>query len=189
MTQRRRVRVDDSGKKPKQEAESPAPSEPALPAECECPRLDPADWDDVESDWSDIAFLKTGVNAAFGVPMGYESAKAALETKAAKLGATIPDDPMILLGAGQFRRPIMIEVEDVPDGSRGVVHPGGIAYTQLVEAPWGEIRHRLSAFSDAVTERYGHKPDDVWIWYLTCRECSRARNFETLLVAHYRHAP
>lgn len=35
-------------------------------------------------------------------------------------------------------------------------------------------------------EKYGRKPDDVWIWYLTCRECSAARKFETLVVAHYK---
>ena len=36
-------------------------------------------------------------------------------------------------------------------------------------------------------ERYGRDPDDLWIWYLTCTECSQSRDWETLFVAHYRH--
>lgn len=189
MTQRRRVRVDDHGKKPKQQPPPAAANEPAPPAGCTCPRLEQADWNDVESDWSDIAFLKTSTNALFGVPMGYDAARTGLEARAEKLGLTIPDDAIILLGAGQFRRPILLEVENVPPGTKGVIHPGGIAYSQLVEAPWGEMRHKAGAFTEAATERYGRKPDDVWIWYLTCRECSHERNFETLLIAHYRQAP
>jgi hypothetical protein len=33
--------------------------------------------------------------------------------------------------------------------------------------------------------RYGRPPDGLWLWYLTCRECSGERDFETLFFAHY----
>ncbi len=178
MSERRRVRVDERRAKP-------APP-PAAPAECSCPRLDRAEWHNVESDWSDITFVRASVTAVLGVPFGYDDAKKKLEARATAMGLTVPEDAMILLGQGQFRRQILLEVEGGQPGTRGVFAPGGFAYTRLVDAPWGEMRKRVGDMRDFVTEQYGRKPDHLWVWYLTCRECSHERDFETLLVAHYR---
>lgn len=181
MTERRRIRVDDF--KPR-EPQQPAAPEP--PAECSCPRLDPYDWHNVENDWSDIAFVRGATNAVLGVPVGYDVAKVSLAEKAAKLGLTVPEDAMLLLGSGKFRRPIMLEVEGAKPGMKDVYFPRGIAHTWLVEAPWGEMQRAVDEARDAAAERHGRKPDDLWIWYLTCRQCSRERHFETLVVAHFK---
>ena len=182
MTERRRIRVDDF--KPRDQP-APAPADEA-PSDCACPRLEPDDWHNVENDWTDIAFVRGNTNAVLGVPVGYDTAKSALGAKAAKLGLTVPDDAMLLLGAGKFRRPIMLEVEGARPGARDVFFPGGIAHTWLVDAPWGDMQRVVDEAREAATERHGRKPDDLWIWYLTCRQCSRERNFETLVIAHYR---
>ncbi len=163
-----------------------AVDEPGPPANCACPRLDPEEWDSVESDWSDIAFVKAMTSAVLGVPVGFDAARDELRKKAARVGATIPPDPMMLIGSGKFRRPILLEVEDVPDGARDIERPGGVVYTRLLPAPWGELPKAAERVRKEALERYGREPDDLWVWYLTCRECSRERNFETLLVAHYR---
>lgn len=165
-----------------------AAGEPGPPAECACPRLDPEEWDAVESDWSDIAFVKTMTSAVLGVPVGFDSARGELRKKAERMGATIPADPMLLIGPGKFRRPILLEVEDAPERARDIERPGGIVYTRLLPAPWGELPKAAEQVRKEAFERYGRDPDDLWVWYLTCRECSRERNFETLLVAHYRQA-
>lgn len=177
MTERRRVPVSDD----KQRSAEPA----GEPGECKCPRLDSDDWHEVESDWSDIAFLRASTGAVLGVPTGYDSARSGLLARAKKLGATVPDDAMLLLGSGRFRRPIMLEVENVPEGALGVVRPGGVAYSRLVPAPWGRMQQAVDETRDAAREKYGREPDDTWIWYVTCRTCSRERNFETLIIAHY----
>lgn len=185
MTERRRVRID--GKPPKRDA--PKQDVAAPPAECNCPRLDADDWNEVESDWGDITFVSSSTNAVLGVPVGYDVARKNLFAKAAKLGATVPEEPMILLGSGRFRRTILLEVEDVPPGAKGIERPGGIAFTQLMEAPWGEMRHKVDTAREVATQHYGRKPDNLWVWYVTCRECSHERNFETLIIAHYRQSP
>ncbi len=156
---------------------------------CDCPVLDPADWDEVESDWSDITFLKTTITAVLGVPTGFGSARAELAAVADKIGATVPDDAMLLLGPGRFRRPLMLEVEGAPAGTKGIERPGGFVYTRLLPAPWGRMQGQMDATRDAAREKYGRNADQMWIWYLTCRICSAARNFETLFVAHYRREP
>ncbi|MCC6381119.1 MAG: hypothetical protein IT304_01365 [Dehalococcoidia bacterium] len=183
MPERRRVRVG------KDQRPEPPPELPLEPLQCACPRLDRDDWDDVESDWSDIAFLRTGTTAVMGVPVGYAGSRAALSKKAAGLGLAVPDDAMFLIGAGRFRRPVMLEVEETAPGQRGVVRPGGVAYSRLVSAPWGEMGRVVEETRQRARERYGRQPDALWLWYLTCRTCSQEREYETLVVAHYADVP
>ena len=183
------MKVVDQGARvqPVQEPVDEVPEEAAeAPASCDCPHLDRDDWHEVESDWSDIAFVKGTTNAVMGVPVGFGGIRGELERKAAKAGARIPDDPMFLLGSGRFRRPVLLEVEDAPPGAKDIVHPGGFAFSRLVPAPWGEMQKVVDQTEAIAAEKYGRKPDSVWVWYLTCRECSGERNFETLIVAHYR---
>jgi hypothetical protein len=194
MSERRRVPVS-RGRKKKPAAQPvpaaapvPEPEPDAAAAQCNCPRLDPEEWHEAESDWSDLPFVTTSVLAVLGVPIGFAGLRPTLERKAAKAGASVPDDPMLLLGGGRFRRRVMleVEVEGAARRPRGVKVPGGIAYSRLVPAPWGEMQRVVNETKDAARRRYGLPPNDIWVWYLTCRECSTERNFETLVVAHYR---
>ncbi|HET7738827.1 MAG TPA: hydrolase [Tepidiformaceae bacterium] len=153
-------------------------------ATCECPRLEAEDWDRVESDWSDIQFASTSIAAVMGVPLGYDTARKELARKAMAAGAVVPEGAMLLVGEGRFRRPVMLEVEGAPAGARGFESPGGVAYTHLVSAPWGEMKRLMEAFEIEVRVQYSRGPDAMWAWYLTCRQCSSERGFETLLVAH-----
>jgi hypothetical protein len=178
VTERHRVPVSKKG-------ERAQPELPELAETCDCPRLERDEWHEVESDWSDITFVQTSTTAVLGVPVGYESTRSDLQKKAAKLGVSVPDDAMLLMGEGRFRRPVMLEVEGAETGARGVVTPGGIAYSRLVPAPWGQIQRLVDETVDLAKERYGGPPDDLWLWYLTCRVCSKEREFETLIIAHY----
>lgn len=192
MSKMRRVPV--AAQRDRKAKERPAPDapgeqdEPEAPGECACPRLDAADWHEVESDWGDIVFAKGSVAAFLGVPVGYAGARASLEKKAAAAGGTVPGDAMFLLGSGRFRRTVLLEVEDASRRARGIHSPGGVAFSRLVEAPWGEMSRVVNETKQAAEARYGRRPDDILVWYLTCRECSRERNFETLVIAHYRGA-
>lgn len=152
---------------------------------CDCPRLDPADWNDVESDWTDITFLRGTTKALIGVPIGYATTRDELLTKAAEIGAIVPDDAMLLMGSGQFRRPVLLEVEGVSPSTKGIWAPGGFAYTRLLPAPWGKLKYLVKETELLARAKYRRKPDSVWIWYLTCRVCSAEREFETLILAHY----
>lgn len=156
---------------------------------CECPVLDADEWDEVESDWSDIVFIRGNMRAAMGVPLGYGTKRLELERRAAELGAEAGLDAMFLLGEGRFSRPILLELEEDPGGdAKDIYRPGGVAYTRLIPAPYGEFKKRADAFVEEATEEYGRHPDGLWVWYLTCRTCSAARDFETLFVAHYAEA-
>ena len=181
MTTKRRVKLDDRGL-PVRKEDVPVDD----PDACQCAHLDREDWDGVESDWSDITFVKAATNAIFGVPVGYQSVKDDLRKKAASIGATVPEGAMQLNGAGKFRRPVMLEVEGTAAGAKDVVRPGGVAFTRVFEAPWGQLKKVANQTKLEATMKYGRAPDKLWIWYLTCRHCSRARNFETLIAAHYK---
>src|SRR5690606_11308140 len=114
---RERIRLDDSGNPiAAPEATSPPPL-----VDCTCPRLDAADWDEVESDWSDIQFVRTHTTAVFGVPAGLAGLRAELERRAQDAGATVPEDAMLLFGEGRFRRPVMLEVEGASADVKDVV--------------------------------------------------------------------
>lgn len=183
MPERRRLKIDDSGmpvRKSDVKEEEPAP--------CACPHLDAEDWDKVESDWSDITFLKAMSNAVLGVPVGYGQVRDDLRKRAAEIGAIVPEDAMLLNGEGKFRRPVMLEVESAPN-TGDVLRPGGLVYTRLIDAPLGSMGKAVDQTNKEARAKYGRAPDDTWVWYLTCRECSKARNFETLIVAHYRARP
>jgi hypothetical protein len=181
MTEPRRIPLDEKGM-PVRKAD--VPEEPAEP--CSCPQLDRADWDGVESDWSDIAFIRSTTTAVLGVPVGYDTTKDDLRKKAEEAGATVPEDAMLLNGEGKFRRPVMLEIEGPDAGAKDVFRPGGFAFTRVFEASWGQLKKVAAQTEKEAAARYGRKPDTTWVWYLTCRHCSRARNFETLIVAHYR---
>ncbi len=182
MSQRRRVRLDERGRPIRREAPAARAEEPS----CACPRLEPADWHEVESDWSDISFLRATIPAVFGVPLRYDAVRRRLMEHAEAAGLRVPEDPMLLLGSGRFRRPLLLEVEgDAP----GVWRPGGFAFSRLVPAPFGALRREAERTAAAARERYGRPPDHIWVWYLTCGRCSAARQFETLFIAHYREGP
>ena len=70
---------------------------------CDCPVLDPVDWDGVESDWGDITFLKGTSKAMLGVPTGLRETRDELRDRADAIGASVPEDAMVLLGEGRFR--------------------------------------------------------------------------------------
>ncbi len=184
---RRRVPVGDDGRPLLEAAPEPAdgPADDDEDFTCDCPELDPEDWDGVESDWSDIAFLTGTSKAMLGVPTGLRETRAELRVRAAAVGATVPEGAMVLLGEGRFRRPVMLEVEDAPEGA-ALARPGGVAFTRLVGAPLGTIKKAVAGAEADAKVRYGRGPDSTWVWYLTCRKCSARRNYETLVVAHYR---
>lgn len=193
---RQRVPLDKKGKpvreRPADDAGMPIRKEDVPiedPAECQCPRLDRADWDGVESDWSDITFVKGSTSAVLGVPVGYDTARNDLRKKAQKAGATIPEDAMLLNGSGKFRRPVMIEVEGAAPGTKDIERPGGVAFTRIFDAPWGQLSRVAEQTEMEAKAKYGRKPDATWVWYLTCRICSKERNFETLIAVHYKDAP
>jgi len=176
--ERRRVRLDKRGEPVRKEEPEPAGA-------CECPRLDPDDWDRVESDWSDIQFIRTHVKAVVGVPIGFREIRRELARKAEAAGGAVPDDAMLLLGEGRFRRAVLLEVEGADPAAKDIVMPGGTAYSRLLAAPWGEMGKHAEATRREAAERFGREADDLWVWYLTCNECSDERRFETLFVAHY----
>lgn len=185
--ERRRVRLDDRGMPvTRQDAEEEEPTPGVDDVDCACPRLDAEDWDRVENDWSDITFVRASTNAILGVPVGFDSTRNDLKAIAERAGGTVPEDAMLLVGAGKFRRPILLEVEGVSPDAKDIYRPGGFAYTRLLEAPWGQLPKLTRQAEMEAREKYGRSPDSTWVWYLTCRECSRPRNFETLIVAHYR---
>jgi len=180
----RRVPVDGS------DDERGKDSSPPEPQSCACPFLDAEDWHEVESDWSDITFIQIKVPAVLGVPLKFGAVKDRLTAEAAAAGAIVPEDAMMLLGEGRVRRPVMLEVERDGEPEFGsFMRPGGIAFTRLVSAPWGQIKVAHQATVAAAVERYGKKPDAMWLWYITCGICSGDRDYETLFVAHYKHSP
>ena len=190
MPERRRVPVKPARPKPSFSAadfkEAVQLAREPDSSECSCPRLDAAEWHEVESDWSDIAFVRTSMNAVMGVPVGFAGVKAELAMKALKAGAEVPEDAMLLLGEGKMRRPVMLEVEGAQPGSRDLERPGGVAYTRIVPAPMGGMKKAVRETRSLAAQKYGREPDALWIWYLTCRVCSGPREFETLILAHYK---
>jgi hypothetical protein len=82
----------------------------------------------------------------------------------------------------------MLEIDGATEG-KDIERPGGIAYSRLFEAPWGKLSKYADETAKESEKKYGRKPDNIWVWYLTCRRCSKARNFETLIVAHFRQTP
>lgn len=189
--ERRRIRLDEKGmpvtRQEAEDAEGVAAAQDTV--DCACPRLEAEDWDQAENDWSDIMFARATTNAVLGVPVGFDNTRSELREIAEKAGGTVPEDAMLLIGSGKFRRPIMLEVEDADPTAKGIFQPGGIAYTRLLEAPWGQLPKLTRNVQLEARQKYGREPDNTWVWYLTCRECSRPRNFETLIVAHYKSAP
>jgi hypothetical protein len=187
MPERRRIPVSlDEGIPPIPASEPKmGPAVQEEPEVCDCPRLDPADWNEVENDWHDITFLRGTTKALIGVPIGYATTRNELLAKAAEIGAIVPDDAMLIMGSGQFRRPVLLEVEGVSPSTKGIWTPGGVAYTRLLPAPWGKLKQLVKESESIATAKYGRKPGSVWIWYLTCRICSAERKFETLILAHY----
>ncbi len=195
MARKKRVRLDKKGRpiKPKREAAQAPAAEPeadeAEEPDCECPYLVVEDWDGVESDWSDIQFVRVHAKAILGVPVGFDNLREKLRKAADEAGATIPPDAMLLLGSGRFLRPVMMEVENADPSNKNVVMPGGVAFSRVHPAPWGEMGKLAKTTGESARERYGRNPDHLWLWYLTCKECSSQRNYETLFIAHYRNDP
>lgn len=197
MTEMRRVPVDPKGKWtapediPPPEPPPPPLDDDAAAEECACPRLDPEDWHEVESDWSDATFARTSVAAVLGVPLKFGQVRERVRAIADAAGAAVPDDAMLLIGPGRVKRPLMleVEVEGDPESMPGIVMPGGIAFTRLLPAPWGEMKNLARETEAIARKRYGRAPDTLWVWYLTCTHCSSAREYETLFVAHYKKAP
>ena len=165
-----------------------APARRTSPRPATAPRLEPDEWHEVESDWSDITFARIGIPALFGVPIRFWSNRRKLVDRAEAAGV-VPEDAMLLMGPGRVRRTVMLEVEDADTSRPDIVVPGGVVFTRLIPAPWGQMRSLMKETRDMARERYGRKPAAIWVWYLTCQSCSPERDFETLFVAHYPKRP
>lgn len=181
-SRQRRVRVDAPQHR---SAPAPPPEPVADTIECACPRIELDDWHEVESDWSDIQFLQSGVTAVAGVPVGFAGVREKLQVRAESSGLTVPESAMLLLGEGRVRRSVMLEVESAADVA-GVVRPGGIAWSRVAPAHFGAMKRLAAETREMAKGRYGRKPDALWVWYLTCAVCSEARDWETMFIAHYR---
>jgi hypothetical protein len=187
MPEKRRVRVSEKTGNPILSGTAVPPSEADSP--CACPELDASDWHEVESDWSDIGFVKVHTTALVGVPLGFGGTRKGLVVRAKELNYNVPDDAMLLIGPGKFRRPVMLEVGVPPEATKGIVRPGGHVYTRLVSAPWGSMAKEMEETVRQARDKYAREPDATWVWYLTCSRCSGDRSFETLFVAHYKSRP
>ena len=183
MPEKRRVRISETTGNPIPVLTGVS-TEEAEP--CACPHLDALDWHEVESDWSDIAFVKVSATAILGVPLGFGGTRKALARKARQHAYEVPDAAMLLLGPGKFRRPVMLEVDAPSDATKAIARPGGHVYTRLVSAPWGSMGKEMEETVRQAKTKYTRSPDATWVWYLTCARCSSERDFETLFVAHYK---
>ena len=184
MPEKRRVRISESTGNPVPSFSDELPVQATEP--CSCPELDQADWHEVESDWTDIAFVKVATTAFIGVPLGFGGTRKALARKARKHDYEVPEAAMVLLGPGKFRRPVMLEVDVPTDVTKGIARPGGHVYTRLVSAPWGSMGKEMDETVRQAKAKYSRQPDATWVWYLTCARCSATRDFETLFIAHYK---
>jgi hypothetical protein len=119
-----------------------------------------------------------------GVPIGFAGARQKLVADARRLGLSVPDSPMVLLGEGRLRRPVLLEVESGATNAR-IARPGGVAWSRIVPAHFGDMKRLATETRDMARARYGLDPGALWVWYLTCSVCSEARNWETMFVAHY----
>ena len=108
MPRRRRVSVDKKNEPVQREVGA---NDAVDELDCPCPALDPGDWHEVESDWSDITFIRLHIPALFGVPLGYGKLKTRAREAAEKIGAVIPLDGMVLMGAGRLIRTVLVEAE------------------------------------------------------------------------------
>ncbi len=173
MTEPRRIPLDERGMPVRKEDVSEQAHE--IASDCDCPRLDPDDWDGVENDWSDISFVRTSTSAVLGVPVGFDGSREALRKKAAKAGATVPEDAMLLIGSGKFRRPILLEVEDAL-GGKALTARRDRLHRQL-PAPWGSSEG-CGTQPPGSAAKYGRERTTSG-WYLTCRLCSKARELRS----------
>ena len=78
--QMQRVPVEETNQSRRSENTSPQIEE-----DCKCPRLDPDEWNAIESDWNDIRFLRGAAPALFGVPLRFEATRNTLVKTAKQL--------------------------------------------------------------------------------------------------------
>jgi len=100
---------------------------------------------------------------------------------ALKKGYKVPNNPMILDEPGMFWGTVWIEVEgaDPQKDSSVMTLSGKEFYTKTSTRPWKEMKKDL----EELTQEFGKKPDQVYVWYTACPKCEKEKDIKTVYFA------
>ena len=152
--------------------------------ECNCPRLERADWELKKHKWNRRAFYRKKHGQVLHMPIGIASAiqKGMQEIK--EKGYTITP-PYIMLEdeTGLFSAEILIAIEEFPEHDESVIvwEPVEL-YSKFHHGPFRGLKQSISDLNGFVKETEGHSPSRFYTWTSNCPKCWERDGGPTVVV-------
>lgn len=147
--------------------------------ECKCTKIEVTEWDKQKRTLNKT-FIKTFSPRAFYVPISFAIDVNRAKIAAEKKGYTIPEGAMIVDTGGMLWATLMLEVEGANTEDPSIVSlEGKEFYTKASSRPWKEMKMDM----DELEKELGHKPKELYIWYVACPKCKDKKEIKTIYFA------
>jgi len=140
--------------------------------ECQCPKVELADWRDREVALVGHHFVSAPIRLFFHVPRGFFRELETLRAKAQQSGLRTAPSPLVLHRDGWFSGEVLLSVEPPAGGDPGAGTFQNLFYSRVVERPGFDAAFRAMPrfYRDLRAARVG-RIDAMYFWYLNCPGC------------------
>ncbi|HZS49562.1 MAG TPA: hydrolase [Bryobacterales bacterium] len=140
--------------------------------ECQCPKIDLADWRDREVTLSGHQFLSAQTPIFLHVPRRLYREVEALENQIRRLGLRPAGAPLILHRDGWFWGEVLVSVDPHPRSSPEIQSFQNLFYSRVVDEPGFDaaLREMPRFYRDLRAAGVG-RIESMYFWYLSCPRC------------------
>ena len=152
-------------------------------ADCICPRIDEARWDDQEHRWVERFFYCQPLRYFFGLPVNTGAKVLRMLQTIDARGYHLAEPLQVLFTEARFKGMLLVGIERPEDDSR-------LSVTCFKEAYWYSRIHHGSFPQARVKARQlkeellgrGKRVGELYYWCITCPVCREERGGESLVL-------
>ena len=144
---------------------------------CNCPRIDPAEWEGKEFDWENKTFYFLPLNYLMYKPLGLPEKIRQLRKYIIDKNYSFSDFIPILCNWAPFKGRVMIQIKNPEKYDENIyTFDMGKVFTTVFQGPAKEFRQAVKDFCSQIELNHGIPPQAVLVWYGHCKVCAKEKN-------------
>jgi hypothetical protein len=155
--------------------------------ECGCPAIVDREWEGKTFNWKDRTFFAQDVRFFFRAPMDIDQKVARAGEMIEQRGYMLEEPLTVLIEESQFRGRVLVGILP-PEGTdpHVVVFPDVSVVARVFQRREARLPvKQLNAWRKSLEEG-GRKVGAMYLWHVTCPNCSRLEGFKTVVFAQVR---
>ena len=151
--------------------------------ECQCPKVDLAEWRDREVTLLGHHFLYSPTPLILHVPHRFHRDLEGLQSRVDGLRYRPTGSPLVLHRDGWFSGEVLLSIEPLPENSPGVRTFPNLFYSRVVDRPGFDAALRaMPKFYRDLRAAGAGRIASMYFWYLRCPRCLIERGAERIIL-------